>query len=473
MTRGPTAVTESIGERRADGDVDTQALFEEARRLRRRRWFVTGSIVLLVGAVSTSYLLGTGGGVAPPAAPVTHAPVVHAPVSDAPTVDVKAFDNHGMLAFVSNDNLWVLSGPGGFLREVSQGEGDAADPKFSPDGEWLAFTNDGQVWIANADGTTSRPVPGAQPGEDLSWSPHGDLPAGAGAGVVDVTDGGGDPVMTSQPGDSAWSPDGSELAFVTTVGQAELLEEMPAAGGSSVVWLRLPFQPANPSANSPAVPNQITVAAVLPNQEGLLYWLDPDSADAADGQNLYLVKDPGSQPIHVGATLVASDSIAVSSTGEFAIVDGFNRDAWQTKTLELCSPSSGACTHVGAPPSDVTIDPAWSPDGESLAFVEAPSSSSGGFPQSVVQRWYATHTLWTVGASSNLAHEISGTNGATVPVWAQDGQSLMYEADNALWLVPSLSSKPVEVASPLFLGDLWPTYYGQVDWTQQFDWSAP
>jgi len=96
----------------------------------------------------------------------------------------------------------------------------------------------------------------------------------------------------------------------------------------------------------------------------------------------------------------------------------------------------------------VTLDPAWSPDGKTLAFVEAPASPAEGFPQAVVASWYATHTLWTLRTPSHVAHQIPGTKGATAPVWSSDGTSLVYEAGGALWLVPALSGKPVKVASP-------------------------
>ncbi len=153
-------------------------------------------------------------------------------------------------------------------------------------------------------------------------------------------------------------------------------------------------------------------------------------------------------------------------------VNGLNRYAWQTKTLEICSRASGACAPVRAPKSEHTLDPAWSPDGKTLAFIEAPASSAAGFPQPVVARWYAMHTLWTLRTSSRAAHKITGTHGATAPVWSSDGKSLVYEAGEALWLVPALPGKPVKIAWPLFPPTSWPTYYGQVDWTEQFAWSA-
>jgi hypothetical protein len=231
-------------------------------------------------------------------------------------------------------------------------------------------------------------------------------------------------------------------------------------------------QAVNTSQHLPAIPNLITVAAVLPGNQGLLYWFDPDSADAADGQALYLIKGPGQHPIRVGATLTGPGAVAVSPTGQFAIVNGLNRYAWQAKTLELCSPTSGGCAPVRAQKRDLTLDPARSPDATMLAFVEAPASSAPSFFQNVVASWYATHTLWILRSPGTEAHQITGSNGATTPVWAANGKSLLYEAGDALWLLPALPGRPVQIAAPLFPASNWPTYYGQVDRAQQFAWSA-
>lgn len=51
--------------------------------------------------------------------------------------------------------LWTTPASGG--RRLRWNEGGYA-PRFSPDGERVTFWNDGQLWVANADGTSPAPV---------------------------------------------------------------------------------------------------------------------------------------------------------------------------------------------------------------------------------------------------------------------------------------------------------------------------
>jgi WD40-like Beta Propeller Repeat len=453
------------------GGPDAEALFKEARRLRRRRRLTAAGILLAAAAAAAAGYLVLGGNGNPPVRRIKPAATAQVPRGQSPVVDAKALRGHGTLAFVSRGKLWVLDGSTRALRQVRHGHG-AADPQFSPDGRWLAFAARSRIWVAKSDGAAPRPVPGSRAGLSVSWSPRGDLLTGAGVGIIEVTSRGAVHLVTRQGSYGAWSPGGSQVAFVTTRHKVTLLEEVSDRGGRPVVWYRSPFHPAIRSQHVPAVPNQITPAAVLPHNQGLLYWFDPDSADAADGQALYLLKAPGQHPIRVGDTLTGPGYVAVSRTGEFAIVNGLNRYAWQAKTLELCSPASASCTPVRAPPGELTLDPAWSPDGTALAFAEAPASPAAGFPQPVVARWYATRTLWMLRPPGTAAHEMPRSNGATAPVWSAGGNSLLYEAGDALWLVPALAGRPVRVAAPLFPPGSWPTYYGEIDWAQQFAWST-
>jgi dipeptidyl aminopeptidase/acylaminoacyl peptidase len=89
-----------------------------------------------------------------------------------------------------------------------------------------------------------------------------------------------------------------------------------------------------------------------------------------------------------------------------------------------------------------------------------------------MRHWYNAHELLLYDAHSERIRAVPEARGATVPAWSPDGKRLLYVADNALWLLPSLSAKPVEIATPLYTQQQWPAYYGQIDWTAQFDWWA-
>jgi len=60
------------------------------------------------------------------------------------------------------------------------------------------------------------------------------------------------------------------------------------------------------------------------------------------------------------------------------------------------------------------------------------------------------HRLRTIGAA----------RGATAPLWSSDRESLVFLADDGVWLLPELDAKPVRIATPLFTPSSWPSYFG-------------
>jgi acetylornithine deacetylase len=61
--------------------------------------------------------------------------------------------------------------------------------------------------------------------------------------------------------------------------------------------------------------------------------------------------------------------------------------------------------------------------------------------------------------------------GATAVNWSANHGSLLYVRDDALWLLPTLTSQPVRIATPLFPPNNWPQYYAEIAWSAQFAWS--
>jgi len=92
------------------------------------------------------------------------------------------------IAFVYAGDIWIASSNGGTARRLTSHKGMELFPKFSPDGEWIAFSaeysGNRQVYIMSIDGGTPKQLTyyndvGSMPprgGFDyrlLDWTPDG------------------------------------------------------------------------------------------------------------------------------------------------------------------------------------------------------------------------------------------------------------------------------------------------------------
>jgi len=447
---------------------DPELLIEEARarqRQRRRRVLTAATAVLAAGAAAAGIVHAVGGSTATAAG-----------LPKGVFANRSAFAGHGVLAFVSRGRLFVLDGVTRRVRMVSPAGVQTSDPRFSPDGRWLAYTvGRERLGVARADGSAARVFPhdgGA------AWLPNGELAAAD--GIFRVASNGNLARVGAEPkGLAAWSPDGDRFAFVSRTivhgrdGAFHGTETLSIAGsldGRRTAWRSTPFTFTRSSGFSG---NVIGGVQILPHREGVLFWTDPDQSAsmAADGMAVYELRAPMAKPVELAVSVGGRD-VSVGANGALAIGAGPNRYAWLTKDVVTCG-ASGRCTHVPVAPGRLTIDPAWSPDGKTLAYVEAAARPASDFRQATIVRWYATHTLRLLRPGAAHATTVAGTSGAAVPAWSNDGRSLLYVAGDALWLVPSLGARPEKIAGPLFPPNAWPSYYGQIGWSTQFAWASP
>ena len=481
---------------------DPEALIEEARtRQRRRRRRIFALVVIAAAFVGLGYGIDR-------IVPAGTSGVVQLP--NGPRVNVHAFADHGVLAFVSHNTLWLLDGADGSLHQLPTAPGYVpTHPVFSADGKWLAYLvqrvnqNTGssttRLWIASANGRHARVVPGLVPVGIYGWSPQSDLlavsagpertkqpcPCYSPTTLRLITPGGASRTLVRGPWiySAAWSPSGTAIAvgiegaksLSRSPGGDSILATYPVAGGKPTIWLRLPA-----SAHLNGMTGVLIDAAGWWKRFGIGFWVFGDGmVHNNDETALDLIAAPGRRPHPIAQTLSdgTTDVIAAASQGELAVVAdvshgrGGGRDVWDKKQVRVCTPSGG-CRGLVSRQSKVTADPVWSPDGSKLAFVEAPDYADPGWPQKVLQRWYDDHRLLLYDARTGTRRGVPAATGATVPVWSANGKSLLYISHDGLWLLPTLSAQPVEIASPLFLPNDWPAYYGQIAWGAQFAWSS-
>lgn len=466
---------------------ELEALIREARERQRHRRRRFAAAVVLLAAAALAYggdRLTTRGG-----------PGVER-VAGGPVVNVAAFAHHGRLAFVSRNVLWVLDGTRGSLRRLPAPPGYVVpqSPMLSPDGRWLAYLERSpngvpppQLWIARGDGSGARRVRGVSNVIPVGWNPHRDLLAVA-AGPAHtkrpcpcytqttlrlVAPDGSSRVLARAAWvhGAAWSPDGSALVASTDdTAYVSRLVVYPVMGGMPRTWLTRTRQQRL---------NGMTEVLLSPAGWwpgwGVGFWVFGDGAvHNNDATPLDVVAGPGAHPRLLGQTL--SDGItgviAASATGRLAIVTdhGGGRAAWQDKRVEVCDRATASCRELVAGTSHLTGDPAWSPDGRTLAFIEGPNVTRGPWTQGRIAAWHRAHRVWLYDATTGRRRELPAAHGAAALAWSPDGTSLLYVRENGLWLLPELTGKPVEIAAPLFRAGSWPQYFAQIAWTAQFSW---
>jgi tricorn protease len=137
--------------------------------------------------------------------------------------------NRSQIVFVLGGELWSVSRDGGDAVRLTTGVGIQADPHFSPDGKWVAFTGsyggNPDVYVVSASGGVPRRLT-FHPGPDIvvGWTPDGkrilfaSTREGFASGVANlysIAATGGMPEKLPFPlaYEGSYSPDGTQIAY--------------------------------------------------------------------------------------------------------------------------------------------------------------------------------------------------------------------------------------------------------------------
>jgi Tol biopolymer transport system component len=317
--------------------------------------------------------------------------------------------------------IFVMEATGESVRRLTE---TGFDPCWSPDGREIAFSQrlilsptdrpaaGTGIGVVRVDSGEQREIEGVLDGFEPAWSPHGDRLAywglsRAGGGQRDIFtvaasgSGGGterSAVLDDAPLDwsPVWSPDGRALYFASD------------RGGAMNLW-RIAID--EKTGRSRGIPEPVTVPSAWAGRISL----------SADGARLaYETLDWRSRLLRVGFDPVREEIVGepklllertrairdhqVSPDGSWlAFVELGEGEALQVARIDGRESRSLTQERVR------DRGPAWSPDGERIAFF---SDRSGAYE------------IWTVHPDGSHAERWTDLRGVFNPVWSPDGKQL-------------------------------------------------
>lgn len=329
--------------------------------------------------------------------------------------------NRRQIAFVSErsgtPNIYLMSSDGSNVRQLTDEPQGALQPTFAPDGQQIAYVavrNAGRalVELTLVDATTrvlfTTPPSIAHP----AYAPNGQQIAFS---AVESVAGGGREIylanrdrsgvlinLTNSPGDDdapSFSPDGARIAFHSNRDGYAAVYVMAASGAAQTPLTAAEYAAQHPSWAADG--RQLVFSGTISGRP-----------------QIYLTDDAGNVPVRLGTAtadavtpafpppppLTAGDQLLIA-TGAV----GGNRN------IQLVSPGGLGRTTLTADLLFDNITPAWSPDGQRIAF----ASDRGG-----------NYDIYVIGSDGSGLTLVAGSPGRDLhPVWSPDGERIAFESN--------------------------------------------
>lgn len=450
------------------------------RGVSRRRLFSIGGGAIAVSGVTA---------LMPPGAAAADQPLT------ADTRMVTATEGTNICATISPDGktvafdvyamLWLVPIEGGTARRLTEEIYEIAQPDWSPDGKIIAFQSyrDGNfhVWTIGADGQGLKQLTkGAFDCREPRWSPDGktiafssDRGGRYGVHLLDVASG-AITAFSSGPGDEfepSWAPDGKSIVF--TVDKVRI--DVQALDGA-----RRTVAQVKPSADRFNAASLSSPAFTADGKDVVFTAIENGKAELRNaagvvvgGEDVFPFRI---SPVVGGGFVYAADGeIKLRKASGETVVIAFtaavpvltprytkkSRDFLSAKTRPVIGIGSPALSpdgrqvvfralndlyqlDIGGGPAKPLIqdgfykvDPAWSPDGKTLAY----STDKGG-----------TLDIWLRDMGAGTSRQLTRFDGAAVSsAWSRDGKSIAFLSQNGGLFVADVATGETRRV----YGDLW------------------
>jgi len=333
--------------------------------------------------------------------------------SENPIYDPAISADGKMLCYVVEErtgrsDLFVRRVAGGGLVRVTNDDARETTPRFSPDGDRIAFARrespDGtpEIRIVSTFGGDSQRVldSAAAP----VWSPNGKelaflhrAPNGTLELMIAGADGANARLLLRADSefpflrDPAWSPDGRELAIVRgSGGIAGEIWLIPALGGAP---RRAMSDPAEVFSESPAY---------TADGLGIVH-----SSNRGGATNVWFYPRAGGAPVRLTAGAGPDTGPTIASDGTIAYINSRWRNTLNVHSL------TGGGSRTLATHSPFMWGPAFSPDGNEVAFSRSEVDGS----------WH----IWSVPTSGGTPRRLTDTpDGEVYSRYSRDGSSVVF-----------------------------------------------
>lgn len=397
------------------------------------------------------------------------------------------------VAFAYANDLWVAPRAGGEARRLTVHPGRETNPYFSPDGKWIAFTGEydgnADVYVVSVDGGDPRRLT-FHPGADVveGWTPDGRAVLFASTRAshafydrlftVPVEGGFEEPLPMPMAERGAYSADAGRIAYnpIRNLWTEDTWRHY-RGGQEPFLWIFdfktqdievVPHDNTNDTwpmwigdvvyfvsdrdgtmnlygydTKSKQV-RQLThhtdfdikdasagAGVIVYEQAGRLHLFDPASG-ATTPLSIHIDPDlPDTRP-HYTSAVPFIQHVGISPTGMRALFEARG-------DIFTVPAKKGDIRDLTRTPAIAERDPAWSPDGKTIAYF----SDAGGE--------YRLMLRDQSGAGDETAISLDGPSFYYTPTWSPDGKRIAYTDKRLkLWIVDLATKRPVVVDSDTY-----------------------